>query len=352
MWVPITLRIALAAQLVPLAGLATAASYTAPTPGTILRLGQDCSPRDWLVVYTDSTRWKLRVRQFDEVGLAGLRSSAAAVQPPDPLPWTQVERISVLRSRRTSGVLLGLLVGGVGATAAARSGDFFIAGALGGGLLGGVLGGKAVHEEDLYRGTLRGREAGPEAASPAPARPAVASDSAAIAGLDRAEEPPATKRAAHSAIRLAPPSEEVDRIGLRLRPRDLLRITGGGTTRYGYVGAVSASGLARFRPERSMERSAERVELIPWERIEGIDRRAGSAGSGAKHGALALGAGGVLLGIAAGAAVDALGGGGSSGPAMAAGGAIGGLSLGALGGLLGAGVGAAVPRWEPVFVRR
>ena len=352
MWVSITLRLALAAQLVPLAGLAMAATYTAPAPGTIRRLEQDTSPRDWLVVATDSMRWKTRVRRFDEVGLAGLRPSDSAVRPPDPLPWTQVERISVLRSRRTSGVVLGLLVGGVGATALARSGDFFIAGALAGGLLGGVFGGRVVHEEDLYRATLRESEASPEPVSSASAQPAVASDSAAFGGRDRVAEAPVGTRVAASAARLAPPSEEVDRLALRLRPRDLVRITGGGTTHYGYVGAVSASGLERFRPETSMDRTAAPVELIPWERVERLERRVGSAGSGAKHGAITFGLGGVLLGVAVGGAVDAMAGGGSSGGAMAAGGAIGGLSLGALGGLLGAGVGAAVHQWDPVYVRR
>ncbi len=347
----IAIGIALAAELVPLASRATAETFPIPTPGTIRRLERDCSPRDWLIVTTDSMRSKVRVQRFDHFGLSGIRPSDAAARLPDPLSWTQVERLSVSRSRRTRGVALGLLVGGVGTVALARSGDFFFAGALAGGALGGALGGKVIHEEDLYLASRSQSEATAETESPASTSPSVASDSAAAALGDLAVAPPAESRSAASAARPSPPREELDRIALQLSPRTLVRVMGGGTTRAGYVGAVSELGLERFHAGQSVEPATETLELISWDRINRLDRRVGSSGSMAKRLAIGFGAAGVLLGIAVGEAVGGLNGQSQGGLAGAAGGAIGGLTFGAFGGLIGAGIGAAVPKWDPVFER-
>ena len=301
-----------------------------PSAGTIIRLSQQHGARNWLRVTLDSTRLELRARRIDAQGLGDLTLRGHAAPLRDPIPWTMVDRIDVLRARPVRGALLGILVGGVGAVALTRSGDFFIGGALAGALGGGVLGDRMLREEELYQA--------PPPSAPAPAR---------------SLEPmpaPAVPDTASSAITPVDPAV-ADRVALEVAPRTLLRIQGQIGLRYGYVSSVDAVGLAGFRPERSLERVGS-IDRIPWELISRIDKRAGSSGRGAKSLAISLGIGGGVLSALLTAAVVSLAGAEANASTMILGGLAGGAACAAVGAGIGAGVGSAVPSWHVVYERR
>lgn len=329
-----------------------APEHPVPSRGTILRLDRQHAPRDWLLVTLDSAHFETRARGIDDRGLVGLRPRIGALRPADPLPWAQIERIDVLRHRRTRGALLGALVGGVGAVALTRSGDFLIGGALAGLLGGGALGRRITHPEELYSAPSREPRHEPAIASREPRPAAPAPDSTAIG--DRSAADATVAESAANQPQESTPNVDVamsDRVALRVGPHDLLRIQGHFPQRFGHVGSIDSMGLQDFRPEPRLDRDGAAVSLIPWGDIERIDKRAGSARSGAARGAIAVGLGvGVLTALVAAAALSLAGGEVGAGEVVTAG--VVGVGVGAgLGALIGAGVGSAVPSWHLVYQR-
>ena len=295
-----------------------------------MRVSQQHGARNWLRVTLDSTRLELRARRIDAQGLGDLTLRGHAAPPRDPIAWAMVDRIDVLRARPVRGALLGILVGGVGAVAVTRSGDFFIGGALAGALGGGALGKRMLHEEELYRAPPPSASAPSRLLEPMPAAAVPDTASSAITHVDPAV---------------------ADRVALQVAPRTLLRIQGQIGLRYGYVSTVDTSGLAGFRPEPSLEREGA-IDRIPWEWINRIDKRAGSSGRGAKSLAISLGIGGGILSALLTAAVVSLAGAETNASTMILGGLAGGAACAAVGAGIGAGAGAAVPSWHVVYERR
>src|SRR5262249_36789291 len=142
-----------------------------------------------------------------------------------------------------------------------------------------------------------------------------------------------------------------DRVALRLRPGDLLRIQGDFPQRIGYVGSIDSSGLRGFRPGPPRG-GGEPATLVPWQSIRRIDLRGGRAGSGAARGAISVGLGvGLLTALVAAAAISLAQSDAGGGAVVVAGLAGAGVGAG-LGALIGAGVGSAVPSWRLVYLRR
>jgi hypothetical protein len=295
-----------------------------PTPGTIMRLNQQHHAGDWLRVTLDSTRLELRARRIDAQGLRQITLRGHAAPPRDPIEWAMIDRIDVLRGRPVRGALVGILVGGVGAVAATRSGDFLIGGALAGAIGGIMLGRRMIHEEELYR------------APP----PSLVVMPAVVPAIDTTTTAPS----------LMDP-DAADRVAREVAPGMLLRIHVTSGVRYGYVSTVDNRGLAGFRPEPSMEQSGA-IDQIPWEGIYRIEKRAGSSGRGAKAGALTLGVGGGVVAGLLTLAVISFAGGEADASAAILGGVVGGAACAGIGALVGAGVGSAVPSWHVIYERR
>ena len=326
-------------------------SHPAPSRGTILRLSQRHAARDWLIVTLDTSRFVTRVHALDERGLVGLQTPADVMAPADPLPWAGIERIDVLKYRRNRGAVIGALAGAVAAVALTGSGDFAFGGAAVGVLAGGALGMRMAHAEELYRAPssepardVRPATAGAEPRPEAPALDSTRAGASSVAGS--ATPDPLTVEEGRSSLSSLAAS---DRVAMRLRPGDLLRIQGDFVQRIGHVGSIDATGLRDFRPRGS---GGEPAGTIPWESISRIDKRGGSAGSGAMHGAITLGLGvGLLTALVTAAAISLAQSGAGAGAVIEAGFAGAGVGA-ALGAGLGAGVGSAVPSWRLVYVRR
>ncbi len=310
-------------------GAGEAPVHPTPVPSMLAELQRRHHPGDWLRVTTDSTRLVARAERLDAQGLSGLTVRREVPAPPDPLSWERIGRIDVQTSRRTYGHVMGAIVGGLGGILipAIPSGysttqpmaprNWFVLGALAGTFVGGHFGGRVIRERALY-------------VAPTPV----------VEPVPAAETPPV----------VAVSDPLIERALRRFNSGTLLRIEGDFGRFHGYASAAGPQGLEGLRPEPSLE-SVASLQSIPWQRINRIDKRGGSAGRGALRGGVSLGlATGVLTSLVAAAWVSAFGGSVGAGELMLVGLAGAGVG-GGVGALFGAGIGAGVASWHVVYLK-
>lgn len=356
---------------------ALASGFSSPEPGMLEQLRRRHHVWQLLRVTSGTSRLELHANDLDERGLEGIKVSPGASLPPDPLPWSNIERIDVVSTRRTYGMVTGAIFGGlVGMLLPSYPNgystqkphqvrDYFFGGALVGGFLGRHMGNNVSRERSLYVAPTipTPRRVAAQAAPPAPAVPApvsapVAADSLAtgapvtaeIAAADTASAPsPATTP--NPSFDAGPPSPYIQSVRRRIDSGRLLRIDGTFGRFHGYASHTGNEGLSGLRTEPTLE-SVGGIRELRWKEIDRIQVRGGTAGSGALKGALMVGGATGALGLMLGLAVDSLGGGDSGPPAAIAGAAIG-FAIGApVGGLIGAAVGAGGSSWHTVYTRQ
>lgn len=332
-------------------------AYAAPSRSVLDGLSHHCKPGNWLRVTLDSSRIEAQVRVVDARGLHGLTVREPNLPHPDELPWASIARIDAVTTRRGYGLVVGGLVGGLGGLAFGGSGSSnsgngrpFMYGALLGEFAGSTLGSRIVHERALYVGQARAPGApanAPVAVVAPPASPAAAApaDSGAAATSGAVVRPPADSPAPQAVNR-----ELVTAALRRMDSGDLLRVEGDFGRFHGYASSLGPEGLGGLRGEPRFPTSYAGSALT-WEQIYRIDKRGGSAASGAVHGAVTLGlASGLLTALVLAAANSLADGEGTSGEIFLYG--LGGAGVGAgVGALFGGAIGALIPGWHRVYQR-
>jgi len=325
----------LALAILAAASSAAASSneFAAPSQNLLYQLQRRNYGQPWLRVATDSSRLMVKARRIDELGLGGLRSRKSDPPAPSLVAWRSIARIDEIATHETAGKVTGFLVGGTaGLIAVVASSGSQASAMLGAALLGGLcawqgghIGKRMVDERQWYVGT------------PVGAPPPLAVDTSTAV----AHSPPApTPRAPTS------PSTTVLKACSRVDRNDHIRMRGDFGKFQGYASVVGPEGLEGLRADHGgHSKSQVPTGLVTWDRIDRMEKRGGSAGKGARYGAVWIG----LLGAMSGGAAAAAGNGtdGEVGGAVAAGAAV--------GALLGAGIGALfggpIPAWHVVYER-
>lgn len=338
--------------------------HPTPVPSMLAELQRRHHPGDWLRVTTGSTRVVTRAERLDAQGLSGLTLRRDERAPSDPLPWERIARIDKQTDRHTYGRIMGAIFGGVGGvlipaipsgydqTAPMSPRNWFLGGAVVGAVAGHMLGSRVMRERALYVAPTPVREL-PLAAAPPVVVAVSGSDSVAAASPGEAASatpiltPPPAATATPSSFVSDP---LIERALHRFNSGDLLRIEGDFGRFHGYASAAGPQGLEGLRPEPSLESVAE-LQSIPWQRINRIDKRGGSAGRGAIRGGLGMGLSvGVLTSLVAAALVSAFGGSANLGDLVLVG--LGGAAVGGgVGALFGAAIGAGVASWHTVYLK-
>jgi hypothetical protein len=352
---------------------ALASGFSSPEPGMLEQLRRRHRPGQMLRVTSGLSRLELHANDLDERGLAGLTARRGASLPPDPLPWSNIERIDVVSTRQTYGTVTGAILGGLAGMIVPsypngystqkphQVRDYFFAGALVGGLIGRYMGNNVSRERPLYVAPAPRRvtaPAAPIAAVPDPARSHAAVDSVAtgapvapaIAAADSAGAP-SLAAPPNPAFDAGPPGPYVQSVKRRIDSGRLLRIDGTFGRFHGYASQTDNQGLSGLRTEPTLE-SVAGIRELRWKEIDRIQVRGGTAGSGAIKGGLMVGGATGLLGVMLGLAIDSIGGGQAGPGAAVAGGAIGFLIGAPVGALIGAAVGAGGSSWHTVYTRQ
>jgi hypothetical protein len=311
-------------------GSASSNEFAAPSQNLLYQLQKRNQGQPWLRVATDSSQLMLKARRIDELGLGGLKSPKSDPPAPSLIAWRSIARIDEFATHETAGKVTGFLVGGTaGMIAGVMSSDVHqqAAAMLGVALLGGLcawqgghIGKRMVDERQWYVGTPR------EAAPPL--------------AVDTSTAP------AHSSPAPTPPSTTVLKACSRVDRNDYIRMRGHFGQFQGYASVVGPEGLEGLRADHGgHSKSAVPAGLVMWDQIDRMEKRGGSAGKGARYGAVWIG----LLGGMTGGAAAAAGGGTDN---EVAGGVAAGAAVGAL---LGAGIGALfggpIPAWHVVYER-
>ncbi len=342
--------------------------FATPDPGMIEQIRRRHHPGQSLRVTSGAERWSLRAHDLDERGLHDITPVRGTSPPSDPLPWSRIERIDHVTDRRTYGRITGVILGGLAGLILpavpdgystdppAPVGKWALGGALVGALAGDMLGRHNVREHRLYVAPL----------APLPRRePAIAlKDTSTSAGEPVATASPDSTRATTPAITapetaVVPPATPsrassfatdpaVARALRRFDSGSLLRINSASGLFHGYASRADFEGLHELRPEPSLP-SVGGIRSLTWSEIQRIEKRGGSAGSGAVRGAVIVGVPvGLLSGLLTMAVLSA--GGGDPGPLEGIGGGLVGLGIGgAVGAGIGAAIGSGVSGWHPVY---
>ena len=353
------------------APVAAAAPYAPPAPDELSSLERRHNRHHWWRVTVDSGRYEVRVRTLDAVGLAGLQPRRRSAPVPERIAWSEIARIDARQSHFRSKQVQGVIYGGIAAPVLAAMGGLqdplpvfaVFAGAGLGGWLGGLYGDTQVHERPLYisRTLLTPAPAPVETREPttttAPEGSALtipgaaAGDStrdAARSAMPEARAPAAPAPTA-TAIAHGEPTPAVLAACRQIRANDLLRVRADFGMFEGYAERAKPEGLSGLRLSTVSGKAASTLGAVTWDRIERVEVRGNSAASGARKGAVAFGALGGLVGLAA-IAVASAAGSGSTEP----GGSwiLAGAGLGAAAGAgLGAAIGAGVSNWRTVYLR-
>lgn len=157
----------------------------------------------------------------------------------------------------------------------------------------------------------------------------------------RADAAPDTNRVAQAPAAPAV-SEDVLYAVRNMDSSDLIRMRGGFGDFRGTAAAVRPEGLEGLRAEK--RRDAAPQGLVPWDRIERVEKRDNNSARAALRGGIALG---LLGGLLSYAIVSGMGDSDKAGTAMVQGG----LFCGALGAVIGAATGAGSHHWTQVYPR-
>jgi len=314
-------------------------------------LRQQHSAKDWLRVTSGTSRLELRVDKIESDGLHGFRARKHTPLP-SMLPWSSIQRIDRRVSRFRTGQVLGLALGAIAGsyvgTAIANMGNTppiyrweadgtlaldspgvtsqpgrgaLIGLAVGGtafAWLGGKLGDGIAHERPIYLASPSG--------SPS--------------------EPVATTPSEIAAMTPAPAEAWVAKVRARIKPGDLLRVTGSFGQFSGRAAAIGEQGLSGLQQDRALDSTLPLPsEPLSWATITRVDRRVNNSGRFAMFGGIGLG---VFTGFMAAGIHSTLSVGASTGdvaPSFAGGFVLGGLAGTGIGALIGL----AVPRWNLVY---
>ena len=332
----------------PAASAETLDSLGHAPPAMVSRLSRECIGLDRVRITALSTRYETRVGRMDERGLGGFTPRGSSPKPPDPMLWPSIERIDAVHSRFHLGMGVGIISGGLiglplgfNATGVKGLGVWMLCAGVGG-WLGGRIGSALVHEENVYEA---GQRPSPQAPPPPAAAGAPATGAAAAGAAATPAAVPATGSVTPTAA-LAPEtsSPRAESASAKIKPGDLLLVDFTDRPRMeGFASRADAAGLHGLRPSLASGPVASLPDVVPWSRIESVDKRGNSAGRGALVGGLGLGLMGAVVGAAAGGGL----GGTNSDAAVGAGvcAAVG----GAIGAGLGALIGAPIPRWHNVY---
>ena len=318
---------------------ASSNEFAAPSQNLLYQLQKQNFGQPWLRVATDSSRLMLKARRIDELGLGGLRSRKSDPPAPSLVAWRSIARIDEIATHETAGKVTGFLVGGTaglivmaatsnaGNDAPAKLIAVLLVGL--GTWQGGHIGKRMVDERQWYVGT------------PLEAVPPVAVDtSAALAHSPPALAPPTPPPPAPT-----PPSMEVYRACARVDRNDHIRMHGDFGKFQGYASVIGPEGVDGLSADHGGHSKPAPTGLVTWDQIDRMEKRGGSAGKGARVGAVSMGLLGGMLGGALAATGNASG--GEAAAAFAAGAAVGAL----LGAGVGAALGAPVPAWHRVYER-
>ena len=341
--------------------------FAAPSPSLIEQLRSQHQRHDWLRVTMASTQLELRALRIDAEGLSGLTARGSdrwrleAYSDPSShghIAWSSISRIDKLHSQSRGGWIAGFITGGILGANLPQPSMGAVVGGFTGAWLGRRIGDQFVSSHSLYvaqpspapssiaattpQGTRplppdsvasRQQEPAPatqqEPTSPAPADPAAAAPTSA----PQVDTPPTGN-----------PSPEVLRACRGIKPENLLRIEGDFGRFQGHVLRVGPEGLDGLRASRAASHPPAPPGLVPWDRIDRVEKRGGSPVRGALFGGVTLGC---LGGLVSAAAVSLAGSSFSPSAAFVEGA----LVTGAIGGALGALVGTAIPGWHVVYKR-
>lgn len=311
--------------------------FAAPTPSMIDQLRQQYSANDWLHVTVEANRLELRVERIENDGLHGLRPRKRTTLPP-MLPWSSIESIDRRESRVVTGRWLGLVVGVIAGAWIGGSQPYgpqdpdgdgvyenpkglhpawkgILVGGVAGPWLGGRLGDRVAHYNPLYI-----------------ARPSGSPSEQATTPTDVVTTTP------------APAEAWVPKVRTRVKPGQLMRVTGDFGQFSGRAAEITDQGLSGLLPDPAFVSTIPLPsEPISWATISRVERRGNRSTGFAVVGGLALG---VSLGFMSAGMTEWLG---PSTTEQKTGAFAGGFLVGGLiGGGVGALIGAAVPRWQRV----
>jgi hypothetical protein len=329
-WKTLFAVLILAFLAMPFHSAAGSETLAGPSPNELFQFQKDNRSHPLLRITADSALVERKVRRIDPIGLHGM-STPDGVRLSEPMTWSRIQRIDEVVTRagpwRTAGaVTFGLLGAGLGNALGApkhQGGSMAMGGLVvfggAGGWLGGKYGSRFRSARNWYvADTVSVREPAAHLEAPAP--------------VSEPNADPAVLSAC-------------DRIGRK----ELFRIYGSFGSFQGYADIVGPQGLEALHADRhGQQRDAEPTlpRLIPWDQVDRIEMRGGSALRGALIGGASFAALGALVGMAAVAATS-----GGARVTVAEGGAMGALYVAPVGIVIGGLGGMAARRWVVVYRR-